>query len=191
MTKKKYRDLFDGLLHSDLVADMHYCPNTGIFTRRQRCSNMAAGTMCGAVNNEGYVVIRISRTGKRYQAHRLAWFYVHKNWPREQIDHINGNRSDNRICNLREVTPHQNRLNKGILRNNTSGLKGVYQFKGKWKAQIQFNKTSRFLGMFASKEAAHAAYLLASHQLFGEFTREDTSSQPASEAGKLSTDAID
>jgi HNH endonuclease len=79
---------------------LHYDAETGVFTRRVGSSNARAGDVAGSVHSTGYV--RISIDGGKYTAHCLAWFYVHGVWPSDQIDHINRNRSDNRIANLRE-----------------------------------------------------------------------------------------
>jgi hypothetical protein len=79
---------------------LRYDAETGLFTRRVGSGHAHAGDMAGSVHSTGYV--RICIDGGRYTAHRLAWLYVHGVWPSGQIDHINRNRSDNRIANLRE-----------------------------------------------------------------------------------------
>jgi hypothetical protein len=79
---------------------LRYDAETGAFTRRVGSSNARAGDMAGSVHSTGYV--RISIDGGKYTAHHLAWLYVHGVWPSDQIEHINGKRSDNRIANLRE-----------------------------------------------------------------------------------------
>jgi hypothetical protein len=149
-----------------------YDPETGIFTRLVRTSNkVKVGDVVGARNSHGYLFVNVC--GKRYAAHRLAWYYVHGQWPDADIDHINGNKADNRIVNLRAATRSQNCANTPVRRNSKSGLKGVrwQEHAGKWKAQIKDRDGSRHLGYFDSKEAAHAAYVEAAGRLFGEFAR--------------------
>lgn len=140
---------------------LHYDPETGVFTRRVARTNAPAGSIAGSKRDDGYLTIYI---GHAYTSHRLAWFYFYDRWPASQIDHINGNRSDNRISNLREVTRSQNSQNiGGAYRNNvSSGLLGAYRHeKGKWHARIQLNGKANSLGLFDTPEAAHAAYLAA------------------------------
>jgi hypothetical protein len=92
--------------------------------------------------------------------------------PPDQIDHINGERDDNRIANLRPATRTQNMANRGKYANNTSEIKGVSMHKrsGRWRADIQVAKKFMFLGLFDTKEAAATAYELASYLHHGEFS---------------------
>ena len=90
----------DKLTAERLRERLHYDAGTGVFTRRVGSGHARTGEMAGSVHSTGYV--RISIDGGKYTAHCLAWLYVHGVWPPDQIDHINGNRSDNRIANLRE-----------------------------------------------------------------------------------------
>jgi hypothetical protein len=93
---------------------------------------------------------------------RLAWFYTTGAWPKDQIDHIDGNKSNNRFANLREATPSQNTQNqRRAMRTNKLGILGVILARGKFRAQIWFDGKNKFLGYFATAEAAHAAYLAA------------------------------
>lgn len=151
---------------------LSYDPKTGLFTRLvgRRGPNARAGDVAGCDNGQGY--IRIYVDGKPYKGHRLAWLYMTGEWVPE-VDHENTDRSDNRWDNLREATRAQNRTNCGPYKNCTSGLKGVsfYKRTGKWKAQIQSGGKKVGLGYFVTKEAAHAAYVSAAHELHGEFAR--------------------
>jgi len=109
---------------------------------------------------------------KRYLQHRLVWLYVHGRWPKDQIDHINGNRSDNRLCNLREATCSQNLMNARAHSHNTSGLKGACKHEpGYWSSVIRVNGKNKYLGRFKSPEEAHAVYASAAKKYFGEFAR--------------------
>jgi hypothetical protein len=112
--------------------------------------------------NNGYVCIRIDNI--LYTAHRLAWLYVHGNWPAHQLDHINKNRSDNRLCNLREATNAENAQNRKRSDNKT-GYTGVNQENNKWKAEIKLNYKTIRLGLFETPEEAYSAYLSAKHGL--------------------------
>ena len=144
--------------HDKLVSEVFYDPEVGeFFPRRKRRGRVPSKLGLGDVNYDGY--IRINVLGRRYYAHRLAWFYVHGVWPSEQMDHINGNRSDNRIENLREATQSGNGQNKKMQRNNTSGCIGVTwnRRKKKWQAQINADGRRNYLGYFDIFDDAVAA----------------------------------
>lgn len=109
--------------------------------------------------------LRVEIKGRRYKNHRIIWLWVHGCWPKSHLDHINGNGRDNRLCNLREVTPKQNAENtKG--RVPVSGFKGVVPSanKKKWKAQIGHGMTTIYLGTFSDLEKAHLAYKQAAEK---------------------------
>ena len=108
----------------------------------------------------GYVVVFFN--GKIYKAHRLIWAIVHGELPKGHIDHINGNRSDNRIQNLRVVTQQQNSHNQqNINKRNKSGFRGVCwnRKSSKWQASISVNSKTIYIGVFSTPENAHLAYL--------------------------------
>jgi hypothetical protein len=111
--------------------------------------------------------------GHRYYLHRLAWYYVYGQWPERDVDHINGDPSDNRITNLRLATQTQNNANARRRRDNTSGFKGVTwnRARRKWMAQIDYGGDHFYLGLFTKIEAARAVYAAKSLELFGEFAR--------------------
>ena len=103
---------------------LSYDPKTGDFRWRvSRGGGVRAGDLAGTLHSGGYWQIYVNN--RLYLAHRLAWLYVYGKWPDKGIDHKNGIRTDNRICNLREATASQNGANKGRLTRNTSGFKGV------------------------------------------------------------------
>ena len=128
---------------------LNYNPRTGLFTWVRSSGNKREGDIAG--NFDRYVLIMLD--GKRYYAHRLAWLYVHGEWPEGEIDHINRNKHDNRIENLRLVTSAENKWNVG-------GAVGVsfYKRTGKWTAQMRTNGKWKRLGYFDSREAAEAVY---------------------------------
>lgn len=132
---------------------------------------MRAGLPAGHARKDGYVSISVDRLS--YLAHRLAWFFVIKKWPRREIDHINCIRDDNRIANLREATFGENQRNVPTQTNNTSGHKGVTwdKARGKWVAQITAGRLHMNLGRFDHLEDAAAAYAKASRQHHKDFGR--------------------
>lgn len=143
---------------------LDYNPETGVFTRRIRTScRIKVGDVCNCRNDQGYVLISVGN--RRYHAHRLAWLYVHGEWPSGYIDHINHVTSDNRIANLRDGTQSDNMGNqvKAARNNRSSGLLGVswYRRYGRWQAQIHINNKCRHLGYYNTPQEAHAAYLEA------------------------------
>jgi hypothetical protein len=151
---------------------LHYDPSTGIFTWRvRRCGRALVGATAGSLNADGYVHIRVD--GGRYKAHRLAVLYMTGEWPVRDVDHENLCRSDNRWNNLRRATRSQNCANSRRPRNNTSGFKGVsWHGAGKaWVARVMVKGESRYLGLFDTPEAAHAAYSAAAMEAHGSFSR--------------------
>ena len=126
-----------------------YNDKTGVLIRK-------SGRKTGCKLNTGYIKIRID--GVPYVAHRIIWKMVYGYDPL-YIDHINHNKSDNRICNLREVTKSQNQRNKPMQENNSSGCVGVYwnTRKNKWVAQMMLGKRNLYIGAFKDKKSAIAA----------------------------------
>jgi HNH endonuclease len=102
-----------------------YDPHTGVFLRRQPQASEHVGDVAGCRTSEGYWRIHVD--GRSYFAHRLAWLYMTGKWPKDQIDHINLDGSDNRWGNLRGATNGQNQANSLTRGHNTSGFKGAYR----------------------------------------------------------------
>ena len=138
---------------------LSYDPETGLFTwvKRTNSSN-AAGKPANSRSTTGY--IRIFLCGKRHQAHRLAWLYVYGTWPTHDIDHINGQRDDNRIANLRDV-PHKVNTQNQRLPRSSNPYVGVSRKQTKWVSQIQLDGKKIHLGYFSTPEGARDAYLSA------------------------------
>lgn len=178
------------LLTSTFLRELlNYDPVTGLFSWRNRTPAMFCNTKhsaahecarwnsryggkpAGKINKNKYVDIKIN--GSLHLAHRLAWLWMTGEWPTCQVDHINGDRSDNRLVNLRAATNAQNCANRRIRRDNRSGLKGVYfhNQSGKFRAEICVNGRSKTIGSFDTASAAHAAYCGAAQKHFGEFAR--------------------
>ncbi len=152
------------------IEDMFdYNPETGWFTNRYSRGRAKIGERAGASTGHGYRRIIIDYT-KHYE-HHLAWYYVHGIYP-DEIDHINGDRSDNRIANLRECTRSQNCCNTPR-QTGASGLAGAYLDKRtlKWYSHIQIGRHIKHLGTFTTAEEAHEAYRTAVDQYHGDFAR--------------------
>ena len=134
------------LTQNELTKVMNYDPETGVFTWLKNMSSRArVGYVAGSMLDNGYIQIRISY--RYYLAHRLAWMITHNKWPDNYIDHINGIKTDNRICNLRDVTHQENGRNRKISSNNTSGITGVSWInKNKsWQAGIKIDRKVKYL----------------------------------------------
>lgn len=143
-----------------------YDQATGLFRWIVGRPGCAAGSVAGSLARTGYVVIKIGR--KHVRAHRLAWFKAHGCWPEGEIDHINGNRSDNRFSNLRVVDRAGNSQNRrSAHRDSSHGFMGATWNKQhkRWQAKIVARKVRHHLGYFDTAEAAHAAYMLAKQRL--------------------------
>jgi hypothetical protein len=144
-----------------LRAVISYVPDEGKFIRSS--GKEAKGTS----NGKGYLLIKV--LGKLYRAHRLAWILHYGNVP-TIIDHINNNKEDNRIANLRIATATQNKANTQLQANNTIGFKGVSRAKNnRFCAQIGHGYKRYYLGTFDTAKQAHCAYRGAAIILFGEF----------------------
>lgn len=121
----------------------------------------------GHETGSGYQRVSLG-IGKFVQAHRLAWMLTHGEWPKQHVDHINGDRSDNRLQNLRDIPQVHNQQNERRARkNNKSGLLGASWSKamGRWTARIHYDGKHHFLGYFDTAEAAHAVYLEAKRKV--------------------------
>ncbi|MDE2098998.1 MAG: HNH endonuclease [Patescibacteria group bacterium] len=160
-----------------------YNPITGEFRWLVSNNNrVKKGDLAGTLTPCGYIAIQV--LGKRYQAHRLGWFLQRGSWPSRNLDHINENKTDNRLVNLRLATHRQNGCNRGSNKNNKSGYKGVCWHKAtcRWLAQICVGRVQIHLGLFDSPEEAYSAYCVAAGRYHGEFSntgsREDTRSCP-------------
>jgi hypothetical protein len=143
------------LTFENLARVVSYDAKTGAFTRNKN------GQKIGKINKDGYV--EISVYSKRYLVHRLAWFYVYGVWPEGSLDHVDRDKTNNAIDNLRKLTPSQQAQNTNLHPLNTSGYRGVFLDKqtNRWRARIRVNNVKHSLGAFDTAEEAYAAYLLA------------------------------
>jgi hypothetical protein len=167
-------------LTQDILHEIvRYVPETGAFFWRERPRHyfqtghhhkmwnvQNAGKIAGSINSRGYW--RITIRSETYTAHRLAWLYVFGTWPAMALDHINQNKVDNRISNLREATSQQNSQNLPRTERNKSGMVGVCwnRAQREWFAYISVSKKQQFIGNFKSKDAAIAARK-AAEMLYG------------------------
>lgn len=152
----------------ELLKDlMVYEKRTGIFTRLKSAGPMKAGMVAGTLRKDGYVNIFIGR--KNYAAHRLAWFYVNGQWPDYEIDHRDGNPSNNAWLNLRDATATRNKQNihKAPASKKYSKLLGAQWFgqRNCWRSAIKVNGKRVSLGLFKTDVEAAAAYLIAKRRL--------------------------
>lgn len=140
---------------------LRYDPATGCFKWLVDCGGRKrAGKDAGTLDGYGYLLISID--SRLVRAHRLAWFVTSGEWPKEQIDHINGVRLDNRIANLRDVSPGRNSANRHKVYAR-SGLMGAHADPGNkgFNSKITRDGVERSLGRFRTAEEAHSAYMAA------------------------------
>lgn len=149
LTQQLVRELFD------------YDALTGVLTRRIPKGNTTAGV--SAYVNHGSRYYRVCIYSRYYAAHRIIWLWIYGTFPKNEIDHINGNSFDNRLCNLREATRTENCQNTRRRKTNTSGKIGVGKCKitNKWRAYITVNRKYIALGYYKNIQDAIAARLAA------------------------------
>ena len=148
-------------LLAEMKQYLSYDPETGQFTRIKSRGNSKTGNIAGNLTKYGYNIITFN--SKRYRAHRLGWLFTYGKWPINHIDHIDGNKINNKINNLRDVTAQENRFNITKI-NSNSGYLGVHKTKsksGSWEARIQVNGKDIYLGNFKTPELASEAYQAA------------------------------
>jgi len=164
---------------AELKRLVRYSPDNGVFTwLLDRSDKVKAGGIAGgASKSSGYK--RICIDYKLYPQHRLAFLYMEGDFPPCLVDHINGDRSDNRWCNLRRADDVQNAQNKGVRSDNTSGHIGVWKPKGrdKWVAQL----CGKHIGYCATEAEAVKTYETAATKLYGAFYRPHTIKQTLNE----------
>lgn len=150
----------DKVTYEYVAQVLNYDKETGVFTWKKTTGRRAKSGKRAGCRTTGYEFIGINK--KLYLAHRLAWLLTYGNWPKDFIDHINGNSLDNRISNLRDVPCSLNLQNqRHAQRRSKSGLLGVSFHKARqlWRAQIAVNFKTIHIGYFNTPEAAHEAYM--------------------------------
>ena len=154
------------ITQSELKLLFNYDANTGVFTRlTSTAPNARIGDVISNPNGQGYIELRVKY--KTYQAHRMAWLYIHGINPPEQIDHINRCRNDNRISNLRCVTSQQNSRNRSASINKFGviGLSWCNKSK-KFYSRITINRKTKYLGYFYNMFDAVCARKSAENKYF-------------------------
>lgn len=158
----------------DLRQLLDYDPETGVLTWKARSGDdrftrgwntRYAGTPALNANENGYRSGHLG--GQKVKSHRAAWAAYYGEWPKHGIDHINGDKTDNRISNLRDVTDAENQKNRPMRADNKSGCTGVYWEPDcqKWSAKIAIDGRLKNLGRFDAKFDAILARLLAEQRL--------------------------
>ncbi len=160
------------LTQDELKSQLHYNPDTGIFTWLKSSNQIKIGSIAGSHNSNGHLQIKIF--GKLTLAHRLAFLYMTGSLPKECVDHINCVRDDNRWCNLREATKQQNTYNNLMRKSNTTGATGVYYCKRdkKFIARCGANGKRHVIGYFDDFESAKIARIEFAKANHGDFYRE-------------------
>lgn len=138
---------------------LFYDAASGEFTRLVKTAPVVSiGDIAGSIKPDGRCYI--SAGGRLHLAHRLAWLYVHGCWPHGDIDHIDGNPSNNRLSNLRDVPHAVNQQNRRQpMKNNQAKILGVWRHKDQWRAAVQVAGKRHYAGLFDTSEEAHAAYI--------------------------------
>jgi hypothetical protein len=141
---------------------------TWLISRGYNCEQ---GSKVGWIDAYGYKHFKLKN--KNYKCHRVAWLLHYGEWPKGQIDHINGIRTDNRIENLRDVTQVQNSYNKAPHKNSSSKYRGVGwdKKKKKWRAMIRKDGRFHHIGYFDCEKEAALDYNYVSEKMFGVYSR--------------------
>jgi len=158
-----------------IFSSLSYDPETGDFRWKVAGKNtVGIGHIAGTMHHSGYRHIKVGNV--RFSSQRLAWLFHTGEWPKENIDHINTKKSDNRICNLREASFSQNGFNMPMMPYNTSGFKGVSfsSREKRYRAQITAYGKRHYLGLFDDPKDAAEAYKSAAARLHGEFARTES-----------------
>lgn len=158
---------------------INYHPDTGLFIWSNSEKNgHRIGREAGCISKIGYRVLKVE--GERILAHRLAWFIHYSEEPPRMIDHVNGNKTDNRIDNLRAATHKQNMQNKKRRIDNASGCPCVYQDKrnGNWCVCIRENKKKHYFSGMESYEEAVNKYQEVAKAVFGDFFHQENINCP-------------
>lgn len=151
---------------SELKKQIEYSPSTGEFRWLVGKTRAPKGALAG-FDCHGYTRIKIKQ--QTYSAHRLAWLFHYGVWPKKQLDHINGDRADNRVSNLREASNWQNGANRAVQSRSRTGFKGVVRMGNRFRAKCKVDKAEHYLGTFDTPEEASKAYVQFARKHHGQF----------------------
>ena len=165
LTQDEVRKLFD------------YDPETGEVRWKVERYRKHPGDIAGCVytvDGKRYKRVSVSVNYRRYLLHRIIWLWVTGCWPIDELDHIDGDATNNRWANLREANRHQNGKNISAKVNSLIGINGVSfdKKRGNYRARIMVDRKDIYLGNFASIEEATRVRQVASKKYFGSFARE-------------------
>lgn len=155
----------------DRVLELFDYKDGGLYWKKlatHRKQNVKVGDRAGFISNDGYRTISIRHT--LYREHRLIFMYHNGRMP-NFVDHIDGDKQNNRIENLREATHAQNMQNSTHRKNNTSGIKGVSKHRNKWVVNLSIDGKTKYIGLFHNIEDAKACVISARNTHHGEFAR--------------------
>lgn len=145
------------LTKENILKILDYDPESGLFTWKVARGRVAAGEVAGCMTDRGYILLRVYK--KCIFAHRLAFIVMTGSLPKNNVDHIDGKRTNNAWANLRNATHSENSRNMGIPRTNKSGVIGVFwnNSKRKWTAKIKVCQKTKYLGDFDDLDMATKA----------------------------------
>lgn len=169
------------LTQEQVKRSFEYSPETGVLQRIERDGKRYSGNL----DDKGYIVLYLGKV--RFLAHRIAWALMTGNWPDSPLDHIDGNRANNKWANLRKATPSQNMRNsatKRTVHNLPRGVVPVRQKTPSFRARIQVNKRNIDLGVYPTPEEASEMYQLAADMLHGDFAYHRGQGSQAAQGGE-------
>lgn len=154
-----------------LKESLTYNPDTGLFVRLKGPGSKAGKPKEGARHGRGYRVLGVMYA--TYLAHRLAWLYMTGEWPTSEVDHIDGDRTNNRWANLRAATTGENRRNTKLRSDNTSGVKGITweASKNRWRCDLWLDGKKHYVGVSKDLETLRLKVEQRRAELHGEFAR--------------------
>lgn len=154
------------LTYAEVAELLEYRPEVGgscLVWKKKAAKNTVLGARAGRRQKFGYW--EVSVLGRLSKAHHITWLLAYKEWPSKNIDHINGDKDDNTVENLRLCDQTENNQNQIAQRSHRVLPIGVSLHRGKYRARIMLHSAEHHLGVFDTKEEAYAAYLAAKMRL--------------------------
>jgi len=159
-----------GEITRDMIEQAYtYDPKTGAFTRNFSEGGEKAGAQAGCVNTQGYISLGYRK--KHLLAHRVAYLFMEGKWPEKEVDHIDGDRKNNKWANLREATGSENGFNTRLRKDNKTGVKGIriYNNGTQYVSYIRAHHKTHYIGCYRDLKAAEKATREARQELHREF----------------------